>query len=57
MSGRWLGAVAAASALLPFPARAEVPVVELDGVVHAVSAAHVVQAIERADAAEGARCW
>ena len=50
MSGRWLGAVAAASALLPFPARAEVPVVELDGVVHAVSAAHVVQAIERADA-------
>ena len=31
-------------------ARAEIPVVELDGVVHAVSAAHVVQAIDRADA-------
>ena len=31
--------------------RADIPVVELDGVVHAVSAAHVVQAIERADAA------
>lgn len=30
---------------------ADIPVVELDGVVHAVSAAHVVQAIERADAA------
>jgi membrane-bound serine protease (ClpP class) len=30
--------------------RAEVPVVELDGVVHAVSARHVVQAIARADA-------
>ncbi|HVO12143.1 MAG TPA: nodulation protein NfeD [Vicinamibacteria bacterium] len=34
-------------------ARAEVPVVELDGVVHAISAAHVVQGIDRADA-EGA---
>lgn len=32
-------------------ARADIPVVELDGVVHAVSAAHVVQAIDRADAA------
>jgi membrane-bound serine protease (ClpP class) len=32
------------------PLAAQVPVVELDGVVHAVSAAHVVQAIERADA-------
>jgi membrane-bound serine protease (ClpP class) len=30
--------------------RAEIPVVELDGVVHAVSARHVVQAIARADA-------
>lgn len=52
MRERWLG-VAAASALClatPPAARAEVPVVELDGVVHAVSAAHVVQAIERADA-------
>ena len=33
------------------PAAAEIPVVELDGVVHAVTAAHVVQAIDRADAA------
>jgi len=32
-------------------ARAEIPVVELEGVVHAVSARHVVQAIARADAA------
>jgi membrane-bound serine protease (ClpP class) len=31
-------------------AEAEIPVVELDGIVHAVSAGHVVQAIERADA-------
>jgi membrane-bound serine protease (ClpP class) len=34
-------------------ASAEIPIVELDGVVHAVSAGHVVQAIDRADA-EGA---
>jgi membrane-bound serine protease (ClpP class) len=33
------------------PARAEVPVVELVGIVHAVSASHVVSAIQRADAA------
>jgi membrane-bound serine protease (ClpP class) len=33
-----------------FPARAEIPVVELTGVVHAVSADHVVKAIRRADA-------
>jgi membrane-bound serine protease (ClpP class) len=32
-------------------ARADIPVVELDGVVHAVTAAHVIQAIDRADAA------
>jgi membrane-bound serine protease (ClpP class) len=51
MPGRWLGALsAAACVLLPSAASAEVPVVELDGVVHAVSATHVVQAIERADA-------
>jgi membrane-bound serine protease (ClpP class) len=37
--------------LLPGPARAAVPVVELSGVVHAVSASHVVRAIEAADAA------
>ena len=35
---------------LAHSAVAEIPVVELDGVVHAVSAAHVVSAIERADA-------
>ncbi len=53
MPERWLGSTAAALALLLVPAagaRAEIPIVELDGVVHAVSAAHVVQAIERADA-------
>jgi membrane-bound serine protease (ClpP class) len=37
---------AAAAAASP----AAIPVVELEGVVHAVSAAHVVQAIDRADA-------
>ena len=35
------------------PRDAEIPVVELEGVVHAVTAAHVVQAIDKADA-EGA---
>jgi len=38
-------------ALLSASARADVPVVELVGVVHAISASHVVSAIERADAA------
>jgi membrane-bound serine protease (ClpP class) len=32
------------------PARADIPVVELDGVVHAVSAAHLTAAIDAADA-------
>src|SRR5512139_2168851 len=50
MPARWLGAAVAAFLLAPGPARAEIPVVELDGVVHAVTAAHVVQAIDRADA-------
>lgn len=51
MPGRWAAGAAAALALLAAPAaRADVPVVELDGVVHAVSAAHVIQAIDRADA-------
>src|SRR5512134_3187274 len=53
MRERWLGETAAALAFFLLPAattRAEIPVVELDGVVHAVSAAHVVQAIDRADA-------
>src|SRR5512136_627233 len=48
-------AALAACAALGFAAAAPaspaaIPVVELDGVVHAVSAAHVVQAIDRADA-------
>ena len=52
MPGRWLAASVAALLLGPgVAARADIPVVELDGVVHAVTAAHVVQAIERADAA------
>jgi membrane-bound serine protease (ClpP class) len=51
MSGRWLGAPIAAAALLAGTlCYAEIPVVELDGVVHAVSAAYVVQAIDRANA-------
>ena len=51
MRERWLGVAALGLAVAAAgPARAEIPVVELDGVVHAVSAAHVVQAIERADA-------
>ena len=54
MRGRWHGAAALTLLLAAAaPGEAEIPVVELDGVVHAVSAAHVVQAIERADA-EGA---
>jgi membrane-bound serine protease (ClpP class) len=44
---------AAVTVLAGSAARAEVPVVDLDGVVHAVSARHVVQALDRADA-EGA---
>jgi membrane-bound serine protease (ClpP class) len=36
--------------LLAAPARPSIPVVELDGIVHAVSAAHVVAAIDAADA-------
>jgi len=44
-------ALGAAGLLAAASARAEIPVVDLDGVVHAVTAAHVVQAIEKADAA------
>ena len=52
MPARWLTAALAAFLLGPVvAARADIPVVELDGVVHAVTAAHVVQAIDRADAA------
>jgi membrane-bound serine protease (ClpP class) len=50
MPARWLTAAVAALLLGPAAARAEIPVVELDGVVHAITAAHVVQAIDRADA-------
>jgi membrane-bound serine protease (ClpP class) len=51
MSARWPCAAVAALALLPAPpARADIPVVELDGVIQAVSAAYVVQAIDQADA-------
>jgi len=51
MRERWLAAAALAFVLLvPARSQADIPIVELDGVVHAVSAAHVVQAIERADA-------
>jgi membrane-bound serine protease (ClpP class) len=50
MTARWLTAAVAALLFAPSVARAEIPVVELDGVVHAVTAAHVVQAIDRADA-------
>ncbi len=42
-----LCAIALATAV---PLHAEIPVVELEGVVHAVTASHVVQAIDRADA-------
>jgi membrane-bound serine protease (ClpP class) len=52
MLARWLTAALAALLLGPaVAARADIPVVELDGVVHAITAAHVVQAIDRADAA------
>jgi membrane-bound serine protease (ClpP class) len=51
MRERWLAAAALAFVVLvPARSQADIPIVELDGVVHAVSAAHVVQAIERADA-------
>ena len=51
MPARWLTAAVAALLLGPVVARADIPVVELDGVVHAITAAHVVQAIDKADAA------
>src|SRR5512143_801888 len=51
MRGTWLSACVAALLVgSAGAARADIPVVELDGVVHAVTAAHVVQAIDRADA-------
>jgi len=52
MPARWLTAALAALLLgHGLVARADIPVVELDGVVHAITAAHVVQAIDAADAA------
>src|SRR6185295_11518122 len=49
-SRRGLAGLGAALWLLAAaPASAEIPVVDLDGVVHAVSAAHVVHAIEQAE--------
>jgi membrane-bound serine protease (ClpP class) len=51
MPGLGRAAVAVLALLVGARAGAEIPVVELDGVVHAVTAAHVVQAIDEADAA------
>ena len=48
---RRLLAAALLAALPAFPARADIPVVDLDGVVQPISARHVVAAIDAADAA------
>jgi membrane-bound serine protease (ClpP class) len=45
-----LQAAACAASLAATCAYADIPVVELDGVVHVISASHVTQAIDRADA-------
>ena len=45
-----LGLVAPLLTVLASPVHADIPVVDLDGVVHAVTAGHVVRAIDRADA-------
>ena len=50
--GRPLLAAALLAAVSAPPAAAEIPVVELDGIVHAVSARHVVSAIDAADRAQ-----
>jgi membrane-bound serine protease (ClpP class) len=50
MLSRVLAPVVLALLTLSPAARADIPVVELDGVVHAITAAHVIQAIDRADA-------
>jgi membrane-bound serine protease (ClpP class) len=47
----WAAGLALGLFLTASPARADVPVVELVGIVHAVSASHVISGIERADAA------
>ena len=51
MPGPWRAGIVALVVAAGVPAGADVPVVELDGVVHAITAAHVVQAIEDADVA------
>jgi membrane-bound serine protease (ClpP class) len=51
MASPWRALTAALILAVAAPAAAEIPVVELDGVVHAVTAAHVVQAIDEADQA------
>lgn len=50
MPARWPLAAAVLALSPAAAARADVPVVQLDSVVHAVTASHVVQAIDRADA-------
>ncbi|HET8644856.1 MAG TPA: nodulation protein NfeD [Vicinamibacteria bacterium] len=50
MSAGTLSTLAAALVLAAAPVRADIPVVELRGVVHAVSAAHVLAAVGTADA-------
>src|SRR5688572_18310906 len=50
LPGRLLLAAGILGTIPPAAARAEIPVVELDGIVHAVSARHVVSAIDAADA-------
>lgn len=51
MPGRGRAAATALLLAVGVPAGADIPVVELHGVIHAISAAYVVQAIDRADAA------
>jgi membrane-bound serine protease (ClpP class) len=53
MPGLGRAAIVAGVVAVAAPAGASIPVVELTGVIHAVSAAHVIQGIDRADA-EGA---
>jgi membrane-bound serine protease (ClpP class) len=47
---RWLPAAALLAAVLVSPAQADIPVVDLDGIVQPISAQHVVSAIGAADA-------
>jgi len=50
MAVSWRAALCAIALGIAVPVHAEIPVVELEGVVHAVTASHVVQAIDKADA-------